>query len=309
MSTTIERAPQTLAPLANAVLLPRDSIYPNPNQPREYFNEEEIANLRESIREHGVLQPLVVRYEPSRYDGTPYILTAGERRFRASEGVLEALPCIIKDVSPKKARAMAFEENAQRRDLTAAEEAAYVRELMESDGLTIREVAARLHKSQGWVSNRLSYLKTGADVRAVGERVVKAMSSLLLADKLKAPAQRAELLHGIEHEFLPHAQVKMRVESLLETQASQQRADEFKRRASKAPDSQTASRLSAESKGKASGMSRGQRVTGGKSRGEANQEVMRALGNLEAWIPHCDPETHKKAQILARRILREDLAR
>ncbi|MBW3638107.1 MAG: ParB/RepB/Spo0J family partition protein [Armatimonadetes bacterium] len=294
----------THTPLENAVMMPRQRIRPSAQNARKFFHEEELSNLRESIRKHGILSPLLVRF-----NGTDYELTAGERRWWASEGVLNNLPVIIENVSEMEARERSLVENLQRRDLTAAEEAGAVREIMENEGLSIRQVADRLHKSTGWVTNRLSYLKTGADVRDVGSRVTKAMSSLLLVDKVKTPEVRGQLLREIEEYELPHAEVKNRVDAHLEAQEAKARAEQFIQKSQKAPDTQTQSRVAAADKGESAGMSRGQRVTGGPSRKEANQEVVRALGQLEAWVAHCDKETFEKAQILARRIVRGDLAR
>lgn len=299
---------ESLSPLDSAVLIPRAKIRPNPDQARKTFDVAELANLRESVREHGLLQPIAVRYEPSRYDGTAFVITAGERRYRASEGVLDELPCVLLDVDEAKGRELSLVENLQRRDLTAYEEAAVVRDLMEAEGLTQKQVAMRFHKSETWVNNRIAFLKTGTDVQTVGARVPKKLSALLLTDRVKTPDVRAQLLADIEHGEIPFVQVKTRVEAHVEAVASQKRADEFRAKAQTAPDTQTQKRQRANARGESSSMSRGQHTIG-PNRAEANREVTRALSNLEAWVKLCDETTKKRVEGFARRILRGDLAR
>ena len=104
---------------ASVTKLPIEDIVPNPNQPRIHFNETELRELSESIQEHGVLQPLLVRKH-----GNGYEIIAGERRYQASKlAGLEELPVIIKDVNDEEMLALALIENLQRSDLNPVEEA------------------------------------------------------------------------------------------------------------------------------------------------------------------------------------------
>lgn len=303
MSIQTIEPPRT--PLENAVLLPHSSIRSNPNQPRVLFDEATLEELRESIRLHGIQQPLNVRFDPSRYDGTPYVLVAGERRWRAAEGVLEFVPCIITNVDEKVADEMALIENIQREDLAPIEEATALERLMTQHNLSNVRVAKRLGKSPGWVANRLALLKTGEDVKAVAAVAPQAMSSLLLADKIKEPETRTEILADIAS-GATHSEIKARVEAHESAVEAQKKADSI---AQQAPDSQTQSRLVAQSRGESSSMSRGQRVTGGAKAKEARLECDRALGNLNAWLPHLSDQDFEKVRDFARRILRGDLAR
>ncbi len=135
--------------------IPTALIYPNPSQPRCYFDPEGLRELSESIREHGVLQPLTVRKI-----GRQYELVAGERRLRASKlAGLHDVPCIILSVSDEESSLLALIENLQRRDLDCFETAqGYIR-LMNMYSLTQTEVAKRLGKSQASVANKIRLLR------------------------------------------------------------------------------------------------------------------------------------------------------
>jgi ParB family chromosome partitioning protein len=127
-----------------------DRIRPNPEQPRRHFDEEALGELAESIRRHGVLQPIIVKREA---DGG-YLLVAGERRYRASRiAGLATIPALVRDDDPLE---IAMIENLQREDLTPLEEALGIAALIEAQGYTHAEVADLLHKSRPHVSNTLA---------------------------------------------------------------------------------------------------------------------------------------------------------
>lgn len=127
----------------------------NPNQPRRVFEEEGLRELAQSIRQHGILQPLSVRRENG-----GYVLIAGERRLRAAMQIgLREVPCIVTDVDPRDSALLALVENLQRKDLSWAEEAQAIARLMRSFGLSQEQVAARLGKSQSAVANKLRLLQ------------------------------------------------------------------------------------------------------------------------------------------------------
>ncbi len=126
----------------------------NPDQPRKDFEEEALRALADSIREAGVLQPLLVVAHGARYR-----IVAGERRFRAARMAgLDAVPCIVRDFSPAQQMEAALIENLQREDLNAIEEAAAVRSLMDECGYTQETAAKRLGKSRPAVANLLRLL-------------------------------------------------------------------------------------------------------------------------------------------------------
>ena len=128
---------------------------PNPDQPRQTFNDESISQLADSIRDQGVLQPLLV--VPS--DGGRYRIVAGERRFRAGRAAgLDTLPCIVKDIDVIHQMEIALIENLQREDLNPMEAAKGISALMKQCGYTQEKVSARLGKSRPTVANLLRLL-------------------------------------------------------------------------------------------------------------------------------------------------------
>jgi ParB family chromosome partitioning protein len=146
--------------------VPISSIVPNPYQPRQTLVPESLAELADSIREHGVLQPLIVSTtlpedEPGRELAQErYQLVAGERRLEAARAAgLTTVPVIIKEVSSRQMLALALVENLQRADLNPLEEASAYRQLMDEFGLTQEEVAAQVGKSRTAVANAVRLLK------------------------------------------------------------------------------------------------------------------------------------------------------
>ena len=146
---------KTYMETGRVVFLPARSIRPNPAQPRRVFREEALAELADSIRRHGILQPLSVRRV-----GNSYELIAGERRLRA--GVLAGLseiPCIIMSMDEEESGAAALIENLQRQNLDFIEEARGIARLMEKGGLSQEQAAALLGRSQSSVANKLRLLR------------------------------------------------------------------------------------------------------------------------------------------------------
>ena len=132
-----------------------DAIQPNPRQPRIHFKEEDLAELAASIREHGVIQPLIVTPKP---DGT-FTLIAGERRWQASQKAgLRTVPVITREANNQQMLEVALVENVQRADLNSLEEAEAYRQLVEEFGLSHEAVAKRVGKSRVAVTNTLRLL-------------------------------------------------------------------------------------------------------------------------------------------------------
>jgi ParB family chromosome partitioning protein len=143
--------------------VPVRSVVPNPQQPRTQFDEQALRELADSIREHGLIQPLIV----TRVGEDQYALIAGERRWRAAQlAGLETVPIVIKDVAPQQMLEMALVENVQRSDLNALEEALAYKHLSEEFGLTQDQIAQRVGKSRVAVSNTLRLLKLPDPIKA-----------------------------------------------------------------------------------------------------------------------------------------------
>lgn len=144
--------------------IPICRILPNPAQPRKYFDSDETLRLADSIRIHGILQPLCVRKpisegDISDFDGV-YELISGERRLRAAKLLgLSEVPCIIIEADSLRSAELAIIENLQRKDLNMFEEAAAISALINLYGLTQEEVATKLSASQSYVANKLRLLR------------------------------------------------------------------------------------------------------------------------------------------------------
>lgn len=133
----------------------------NPFQPRKVFSEEALEELASSIREHGVLQPIIVRKK-----GKYYEIVVGERRFRASKIALQQeIPAVVRDLTDKQMMEFAVLENLQREDLTAIEEAEAYQSLMENLELTQEQLAQRLGKSRPYIANHIRLLSLPIDVQ------------------------------------------------------------------------------------------------------------------------------------------------
>ena len=145
-------------------MLSPDVISPNPDQPRRYFDPDGLCELAESIRVHGILQPLSVR----RKGGGRYELIAGERRLRAAMICgLEQVPCLVLEVSRESSCLLSLIENLQRRDLDFWEEAKALERLTTVYGLSQEEAAAKVGKSQSAVANKLRLLRLPQEVLAL----------------------------------------------------------------------------------------------------------------------------------------------
>ena len=146
--------------LQNVSYVPVEEIVPGPLQPRQHFSREGLEELRDSIAQHGVLQPLTVRQKGERFE-----LIAGERRLRAARMAgLTEVPCIVMDVDMEGSGVIALIENIQRRDLDFIEEAEGIYQLIRLFGLSQEQTARRLGKSQSAVANKLRLLRLPRDV-------------------------------------------------------------------------------------------------------------------------------------------------
>ncbi len=141
-----------------------EDLYPNPNQPRKSFDENAMNDLANSIREHGVISPLVV----NRGENGKYMIIAGERRYRAAKiSGLDRVPVIVKNYTEKEVQEISLIENLQREDLNPIEAACGMKRLMEEYGLTQEVLAERLGKSRPAIANTLRLLTLSDEVIAL----------------------------------------------------------------------------------------------------------------------------------------------
>lgn len=139
------------------------SIKPNPYQPRKVFDEVAIEELSDSIKEHGILQPIIVRKT-----GTTYEIVVGERRFRAAKlAGLEEIPAVVRILTDEETMELAILENLQREDLTPIEEAEAYHNLMENLKLTQEQLAFRLGKSRSHIANHVRLLSLPEKIRTI----------------------------------------------------------------------------------------------------------------------------------------------
>jgi ParB family transcriptional regulator, chromosome partitioning protein len=167
-----------------------NTISPNPKQPRTIMDDAALAELADSIRRHGILQPLIVTRS-----GAGYTLVAGERRWRAAKlAGLATVPALVKDTSPQQLLEVALVENIQRQDLGPLEEAAAYKQLIEELGLTQEEAAQRVGKSRSAVANSLRLLNLLPEAKEALERglITEGHARTLLS--LATPEEQRALL-------------------------------------------------------------------------------------------------------------------
>lgn len=153
----------TAAPRRPDMMVPIEKIEPNPDQPRRRFEAEDLEDLSRSIKEKGVIQPLIVRVSPR--DSLKYEIVAGERRWRASQmAQLHELPVLIRDFDDTEVLEVAIIENIQRADLNPVDEAAGYKQLMEKFGHTQERLAEALGKSRSYIANSMRLLQLPEDV-------------------------------------------------------------------------------------------------------------------------------------------------
>jgi ParB family transcriptional regulator, chromosome partitioning protein len=192
--------------------IPVDEIVPNPYQPRTVFDDEKLDELCQTIRTHGLIQPIVVRMRDNRYE-----LIAGERRWRATKKLgLERIPAIVKEFNDTQTASIALIENLQREGLTAIEEAVAYQKLIDLHDLTQESLAQRLGKGQSTIANKLRLLNLPQEIqdallaRHVTERHARAL----------IPLKDSELQLKVLQEILERdwnvKQTETRVKQLLE---------------------------------------------------------------------------------------------
>jgi len=205
VTTAMKHEPHYVEELAKGrqvtvgALIRLDQVRPNPRQPRRNFDD--IEELRQSVAEKGVLEPILVRPE-----GSGYVVIAGERRYRAAllAGLTEVPAMILKGTSENDALEIALVENIQRKDLTAFEEAAAFKELQDRFGLTHERIAQRLGKARTTVTETLQLAEMPAEIKTACEKAGILSRSVLL-EILKQPSPEA-MFATIDR--VAHGQVK-----------------------------------------------------------------------------------------------------
>ncbi|MBE3554497.1 MAG: nucleoid occlusion protein [Thermicanus sp.] len=192
--------------------IPVSSIVPNPFQPRSLFDDEKLEELSQTIRTHGMIQPIVVRKTEKGFE-----LIAGERRWRAYQKLnYEKIPAIIKEYSDEQAASVALIENLQREGLTSIEEALAYQKLMALHQLTQEGLAQRLGKGQSTIANKIRLLQLPEEVQQslMERKITERHARALLA--LREKSTQLKILHEIIEKDLSVKQTEQRIEQLQE---------------------------------------------------------------------------------------------
>lgn len=192
--------------------LETDKIISSPYQPRSVFDDERIDELSQTIRTHGLIQPIVVRKK-----GDTYELIAGERRWRAAKKLgLKTIPAIVRELSDSHAASVALIENLQREGLTAIEEAIAYQQLIELHHLTQESLAQRLGKGQSTIANKLRLLHLPQVVQdaLLNRKITERHARALLA--LSNEEQQIKVLHEILEKEWNVKQTETRIRQLVE---------------------------------------------------------------------------------------------
>ncbi len=203
-------------------LISVDMIIPNPHQPRVRFSESRLAELADSITEHGVIQPLIV----TSVGGGNYELIAGERRLEAAKiAGLEKVPVIVKDVNDQKKAEWALVENVQRHDLNAMEEARAYKKMQENFGMTQEDIAVRVGKSRSTIANSLRLLNLPIEIQRalMDEKISEGHAKTILG--VSNPEKQRALFELILKESLNVRQTEMKVRDVLGNNLRKKRSD------------------------------------------------------------------------------------
>ena len=177
-------------PFKEAQLIKCELIDPNPYQPRKSLNPEDLEELIASVKEVGLLQPLLVISKDERY-----ILVAGERRLTATKTIgLEYVPCIIRNLAEDELLRFSLVENLQREDLTPLEEANAIKLLIDSSGYSYRQIAELLGKSKSFVADRLALLKMPEDIENAVEKKRTPLKKALILKNITDDKTRQDLV-------------------------------------------------------------------------------------------------------------------
>jgi ParB family transcriptional regulator, chromosome partitioning protein len=190
-------------------VIPLDRIDSNPDQPRLVFDEATLDELAASIREHGVLQPILVR---PRDDGR-YQLIAGERRWRASRiAQMGTIPALVEEIDDDTALEISIIENLQREDISPLDEAAMYDRMIRDHGYSIRKLAEKLGKDKGYLENRLRLADAPAEVRELVSLRKDTLSHAYELMKVQDPKKRRRLAEQVARNELSLVKLRERIE-------------------------------------------------------------------------------------------------
>jgi len=186
-----------------------DRITPNPEQPRLAFDETSLQELAASIREHGVLQPILVRP----LDGGDYQLIAGERRLRASKAAgLDTIPALVEEIDDDTALEISIIENLQREDLSPLDEAAMYDRMVRDHGYSVRRLAQKLGKDKGYLENRLRLADAPDEIRELVSLRKDTLSHAYELMKVDDPKKRKRLAAQVARGELTLIKLRDRIE-------------------------------------------------------------------------------------------------
>jgi ParB family chromosome partitioning protein len=202
-------SPDAAGPTQGVRVIPLERIEPNPEQPRIKFDENTIEELAASIREHGVLQPILVRpIGPNRYQ-----LIAGERRWRASRVAgAETIPALIEEIDDDAALEIAIIENLQREDLSPLDEAVMYDRMVREHGYSIRRLAQKLGKDKGYLENRLRLADAPDEIKELVSVRKDTLSHAYELLKVPDPRRRKRLAGQVARGELSLVKLRERVE-------------------------------------------------------------------------------------------------
>jgi ParB/RepB/Spo0J family partition protein len=202
-------SPDAFGPTQGVRVIPLDRIEPNPDQPRIQFDEATLDELAASIREHGVLQPILVRPSgPNRYQ-----LIAGERRWRASRTAgMETIPALIEEIDDDAALEIAIIENLQREDLSPLDEALMYDRMVKEHGYSIRRLAQKLGKDKGYLENRLRLADAPDEIKELVSVRKDTLSHAYELLKVPDPKRRRRLAGQVASGELSLVKLRERIE-------------------------------------------------------------------------------------------------
>jgi ParB/RepB/Spo0J family partition protein len=202
-------SPDRIGHTSGVRIIPIDWISPNPDQPRLAFDATSLEELAASIREHGVLQPILVRP----LGNNEYQLIAGERRWRASRAAGQTtIPALVEDIDDDTALEISIIENLQREDLSPLEEAGIYDRMVREHGYSVRKLAQKLGKDKGYLENRLRLADAPAEIRELVSLRKDTLSHAYELMKVEDPRKRKRLAGQVARGELTLARLRDRIE-------------------------------------------------------------------------------------------------
>ena len=209
-------SPEGQTKATSSRLVPVDRIEANPDQPRQTWDEAAMDDLAASIREHGVLQPVLVRPR----EGGRYQLVAGERRWRAAKRAgLQTVPAMIEEIDDDTALEIAIIENLQREDLSPLDEALMFERMTADHGYSVRKLAQKLGKDKGYIENRLRLADAPPEVQQLVSLRKDTLSHAYELLKVEDPRKRRRLAEQVARGELSLVKLRDRVEGRRSTRA------------------------------------------------------------------------------------------